>query len=95
VFVSYTWADDALDGAGVVEEEAWKIRDTELVPVYPELWINVYPGHLGAQWDNTRENADYCARPDRVGVVHLAADGTLTLHPCVPCGVSGDVRGAA
>jgi hypothetical protein len=94
LLVEYEWTDD-VDNTPQTSESCWTIAGTELVPVYPELWINVYPGHLGAQWDNTRENADYCARPDRVGVVHLAADGTLTLHPCVPCGVSGDVRGAA
>jgi hypothetical protein len=43
--------------------------------VYPERWINVYPDYLTkARWSSM-------AAAERIAVIHLAADGTLTLHP--------------
>ena len=47
---------------------------------YPERWMNVTP--YSVEWGHTdRASADYHAHPDRIAVIHLAADGTLTLHP--------------
>jgi hypothetical protein len=88
VFVRYEWDDD---GLMILEEEAWKIRDTELVPVYPEAWINVY-ADLHTDAHMFRNTADMEATADRVALIHLRGDGAVTLEPC---GVSGDVRGAA
>ena len=48
---------------------------------YPERWINVYPSSVtGAAYATVRE-ADAWALSNRIAVIHLAADGTLTLHP--------------
>ena len=46
-------------------------------PTYPEQWINVYyDGHP------TRETANHHAGwATRAAVIHMAADGTVTLHP--------------
>jgi hypothetical protein len=50
-------------------------------PTYPERWINVYPDGIGAEL-RTREGVDGTpGSPNRIAVIHLAADGTLTLHP--------------
>lgn len=50
-------------------------------PTYPERWINVYPDGLG-DYRATKALAD---EKDpygyRIAVIHLAADGTVTLHP--------------
>ncbi len=53
-------------------------------PTYPERWINVYSGggatdHFDAYSD--RDRADRCTYSRRIAVIHLAADGTVTLHP--------------
>ena len=56
---------------------------TEVTPpvVHPERWINVYPdGVYDRAWD-TRTEADTHPYHTRIAVIHLAADGTLTLHP--------------
>jgi hypothetical protein len=48
--------------------------------VYPERWINVdSDGAMQGYW--TREDADRFAHRKSIAVIHLAADGTLTLHP--------------
>jgi hypothetical protein len=93
LLVEYEWTDD-VDGTVCAAESCWTIQGTELVPVYPELWINVHT-NLGVTSWSTRYMADGADRP-RVAVIHLASDGTLTLEPIRDgCGVSGDVRGAA
>jgi len=47
---------------------------------YPERWINVYSDGCGIEsWSRT--SADMEARWNRIAVIHLAKDGTLTLHP--------------
>ena len=49
--------------------------------VHPERWMNVYPDHvMNAGW-RSRVDADADADADRIAVIHLAADGTYTLHP--------------
>lgn len=48
--------------------------------VYPERWANVYPDGIGDYWA-TKALADEKDHGDRIAVIHLAADGTLTLHP--------------
>jgi hypothetical protein len=49
--------------------------------VYPERWMNVYSNYLmNAGWW-CRADADRGASAGRIAVIHLAADGTLTLHP--------------
>jgi hypothetical protein len=93
LLVEYEWTDD-VDGTVCAAESCWTIQGTELVPVYPELWINLTPGILspGAfAYESERRAAE--RRPSTCyAVVHIASDGTVTLEPC---GVSGDVRGAA
>jgi hypothetical protein len=87
LLVEYEWTDD-VDGTVCAAESCWTIQGTELVPVYPELWINVYTdGDVP-----TRAKADEWAGTGRIAVIHLASDGTLTLEPTA---VAGDVRGAA
>jgi hypothetical protein len=49
-------------------------------PTYPERWVNVYTTDLGCQHP-TRQQADYYDRRNRIAVIHLAADGTVTLEP--------------
>ena len=49
-------------------------------PTYPERWISVYSNGLGAGYVS-RQTADNTAFSDRIAVIHLAADGTVTLHP--------------
>ena len=50
-------------------------------PTYPDRWINVYPDDVyGRAWD-TRIEADTRPYHTRIAVIHLAADGTVTLHP--------------
>lgn len=75
------------DGEGF-EVEAWHAASAyERVPSFPEQWINVYPqgGGYGRAF-YSREEADAMSAPERVGqparigVVHLAADGTLTME---------------
>jgi len=56
----------------------------EPLPTYPERWINVYSGggatdHFDAYSD--RDRADRCTYSRRIAVIHLASDGTVTLHP--------------
>jgi hypothetical protein len=48
--------------------------------VYPDRWANVYPDGIGSHWA-TRALADEKDHGDRIAVIHLAADGTLLLHP--------------
>ena len=48
---------------------------------YPDRWINVYTDGIGVH-ALTRERVDELADGyNRIAVIHLAADGTLTLHP--------------
>ena len=49
--------------------------------VYPERWITVYPDGVYSRAWPTRAEAARRAHGDRIAVIHLAADGTLTLHP--------------
>jgi hypothetical protein len=49
--------------------------------VYPERWMNVYPDHVMFVAYMSRRSADLAASTSRIAVIHLAADGTLTLHP--------------
>ena len=71
-------------------ESMYRFTDTDEGPwepyvepvVYPERWINVYPNGC---YDSTatREQAGRVAANSdlaRLGVIHLAADGTLTLE---------------
>ena len=48
---------------------------------YPEGWINVYPIWIDATACVTRGEADSRAYLERIAVIHLAADGTVTLYP--------------
>jgi hypothetical protein len=48
--------------------------------VYPELWVNIEASAYASAY-RTREDADEYAHTGRIAVIHLAADGTLTLHP--------------
>ena len=59
-------------------------------PTYPEAWINVYPHVVASSNHSTRVAADNWALDHntddvpgyaRIAVIHLAADGTLTLYP--------------
>jgi hypothetical protein len=50
-------------------------------PTYPERWINVYSDGCGIVESWSRTSADMAARWNRIAVIHLAKDGTLTLHP--------------
>jgi hypothetical protein len=94
LLVEYEWTDD-VDLFVQTSESCWTIAGTELVPVYPELWINVYRRGTSVGY-GSRTVADAVVPIDaddlRTGVIHLASDGTLTLEPVA---VSGDVRGAA
>ncbi len=47
--------------------------------VYPELWMNVYRDYISS-WRTSRSEADSTASAGRVGVIHLASDGTLTME---------------
>jgi hypothetical protein len=58
--------------------------------VYPEAWINVYPHVVAGSNHPTRQKADDWALTNstddvpgfaRIAVIHLATDGTVTLHP--------------
>jgi hypothetical protein len=49
-------------------------------PTYPERWISVYSDGTGAGYRD-RSDADDVAFGDRIALIHLATDGTLTLHP--------------
>jgi hypothetical protein len=49
--------------------------------VYPERWMNVYGGDVMFVAHVSRRSADFEASTGRIAVIHLAADGTLTLHP--------------
>jgi hypothetical protein len=49
-------------------------------PTYPERWISVYSDGTGAGY-SSRTTADNTAFGDRIALIHLATDGTLTLHP--------------
>jgi hypothetical protein len=49
-------------------------------PTYPERWANVYPNGIGSHWA-TRAMADFHDPGERIALIHLATDGTLTLHP--------------
>ncbi len=53
--------------------------------VYPEQWINVYPwlpvGRDLVGSYLSRDLADQNAGSRRIAVIHLATDGTVTLHP--------------
>ena len=76
----YLWGFDC-DGfpATFMADENW-VKVTP-PPTYPERWINVYPDYvLGGGWV-TRAAADLETHNDRIAVIHLAADGTVTLHP--------------
>ncbi len=58
----------------------YKWVKVEPPPTYPERWINVYSDGCGIEsWSRT--SADMEARWNRIAVIHLAKDGTLTLHP--------------
>jgi len=48
---------------------------------YPERWMNVYGGDVMFVAHMSRRSADFEASTGRIAVIHLAADGTLTLHP--------------
>jgi hypothetical protein len=52
-------------------------------PTYPERWINVYPSWVDAMAMAclTKSEADSRAYGNRIAVIHLATDGTVTLHP--------------
>jgi hypothetical protein len=59
-------------------------------PTYPEAWINVYPHVVASSNHSTRVAADNWALDHntddvpgfaRIAVIHLASDGTVTLHP--------------
>jgi hypothetical protein len=49
--------------------------------VFPERWMNVYGGDVMFVAHTSRRSADIEASTGRIAVIHLAADGTLTLHP--------------
>jgi hypothetical protein len=57
----------------------------EPLPTYPERWINVYPwlpvGRDLVGSYLSRDLADQNAGSRRIAVIHLASDGTVTLHP--------------
>lgn len=57
----------------------------ERPPTYPEQWINVYPwlpvGRDLVESYFSRDLADVNAGSRRIAVIHLASDGTVTLHP--------------
>jgi hypothetical protein len=48
---------------------------------YPERWMNVYGGDVMFVAHMSHRSADFEASTGRIAVIHLAADGTLTLHP--------------
>jgi hypothetical protein len=48
--------------------------------VYPELWVNIDASAYPSAY-LTRGDADVYAHTGRIAVIHLATDGTLTLHP--------------
>ena len=48
--------------------------------VYPDSWVNVYAGHVTNYSYTSRADADAGASGLRIGVIHLAADGTLTME---------------
>lgn len=48
---------------------------------YPERWINVYSNWVDGTPCFSRWQADIKSFPERIAVIHLAADGTVTLHP--------------
>lgn len=54
-------------------------------PTYPERWINVYPwlpvGRGLVESYFSKDLADENAGSRRIAVIHLASDGTVTLHP--------------
>jgi hypothetical protein len=89
----YPDPDSDVDGEFIEAEMSYAIHTVESVPVYPELWINVYHNESSFGRCATREQADFNADASRIGIIHLASDGTLVLHDTR--GVSGDVRGAA
>lgn len=49
------------------------------IPAYPERWVNVWISQIGMDY-KSRASADGYAGPGRIGVIHLAADGTLTME---------------
>ena len=60
-------------------EPAW-VKVPEPV-AYPERWINVYPDDIGHGQGNRHEADRDAVHDHRIAVIHLAADGTVTLHP--------------
>lgn len=65
-------------GCALNEVGAWsKIPD----PItYPEVWCNVYADGSVGNWCASRAHLDDIAARDRLAVIHLAADGTVTLE---------------
>ena len=70
---------------GVEWEASFRINGdwikVEPPPTYPERWINIYRLWVDATACLTRSEADRKAYRERIAVIHLAADGTVTLHP--------------
>jgi len=79
---------------GVEWEASFRINGgwvkVEPPPTYPERWLNVYPLAISGRNHATKQEADDYALANsiddvpgyaRIAVIHLAKDGTLTLHP--------------
>lgn len=63
--------------------EGYSWIKVEPPPTYPERWMNVYPSWVDAMAMAclTKSEADSRAYGNRIAVIHLASDGTTTLHP--------------
>lgn len=80
VAVTQEWYILQGDSGEEAEQVKYTDDDRELVPVFPERWINIYPAVNRLVADLSRSDADEGALNDRIGVIHLTADGTVTLH---------------
>jgi hypothetical protein len=73
--------DDGLDSPMTISHKYLTLLPKPIV--YPERWINVYPDGLGMEHFYLT-NADMACvgenRKDRIGIIHLQTDGTVTLH---------------
>lgn len=70
-----------MDGTTIDPEHWWGIDDWEPYvepPTYPEAWVAVYPDHLGTP--STLPISHTMNGPNLIGVIHLHADGTLTME---------------
>lgn len=85
------WAGDKGAVLATHEESVWvlldrgyaataRVVDLVKLPTFPERWINVYPNGVASEWFSREIADERNGRDDRLGVIHLHADGSLTME---------------